>query len=138
MIYLLDTNVLSEGVRPEPDSRVLSLIVARQYDCATSATAWEEFIVGIELLPASARRKRLDAYRWQLLESGLEILPFDQTAAEWMADERARLIGSGRTPAYRDLQIAAVAATCNLTLVTRNVADFKPFKGLRVENWFRE
>ena len=115
---------------------MLSRIVARQYDWCTSATAWEEFMLGIRSLPTSKRRKHLEAYRQQLLDAGLEILPFDRTAADWMAGERSRLLKKGSTPAYRDTQIAAVAATQKLTLVTRNVGDFREFSGVRIENWF--
>lgn len=115
---------------------MLSRIVARQYDWCTSATAWEEFMRGIRSLPASKRRKHLEAYRQHLLDAGLEILPFDRTAADWMAGERSRLLKKGSTPAYRDTQIAAVAATQKLTLVTRNVGDFREFIGVRIENWF--
>jgi tRNA(fMet)-specific endonuclease VapC len=53
-----------------------------------------------------------------------------------MAGERARLLKRGMTPPYRDAQIAAVAATQDLTLVTRNTEDYKTFRGLRMENWF--
>ncbi len=64
------------------------------------------------------------------------MLPFDRAAAEWMGVERARLLKAGVAPAYRDAQIAAVAATRKLVVVTRNVADFRAFRGLRVQNWF--
>ena len=77
-----------------------------------------------------------EAYRQQLLDAGLEILPFDRTAADWMAGERSRLLKKGSTRAYRDTQVAAVAATQKLTLVTRNVGDFREFSGVRIQNWF--
>lgn len=93
-------------------------------------------MLGVRSLPASRRRKDLEAYRRHLLDAGLEILPFDRDAADWMAGERSRLLKRGSTPAYRDAQIAAVAATRELTLVTRNVGDFRGFGGIRIENWF--
>jgi tRNA(fMet)-specific endonuclease VapC len=136
VIYLLDTNTFSDAAKTEPNRRVLSRLIARQFDWCTSATAWEEFMLGVRSLSPTARGKRLDAYRGALLEAGLEILPFDQRAAEWMGAERARLLKKGATPAYRDAQIAAVAATHDLTLVTRNVDDFRAFRDLRIQNWF--
>lgn len=136
MLFLVDTNTLCEPAKPEPNARVLSRLVARQFDWATSATAWEEFIAGVAALPRSERRRRLEAYRDSLIEGGLEVLPFDRPAAEWMGAERARLQRRGVTPAYRDAQIAAVAATRSLILVTRNIADFRRFGGVRVQNWF--
>jgi predicted nucleic acid-binding protein len=136
VIFLLDTNTFCEGAKQQPHRKVLSRLIARQFDWTTSATAWEEFLCGIRALPQSARRRQLDEYRQSLQGGGLEILAFDQPAAEWMATERARLTKKGTVPAYRDAQIAAVAATHRLVLVTRNVDDFRPFSGLHIQNWF--
>lgn len=136
MIFLVDTNTFCEAARPEPNRRVLSRLIARQFDWATSATAWEEFIAGVAALPRSARRSKLEAYHESLIDGGLSVLPFDRAAAEWMGAERARLRKRGVTPAYRDAQIAAVAATHKLIVVTRNVDDFTRFAGVRVQNWF--
>ncbi|HKT74602.1 MAG TPA: PIN domain-containing protein [Steroidobacteraceae bacterium] len=136
MIFVVDTNTLSEPMKPEPNRKVLSLLTSRQFDWGTSATAWEEFTLGIRVLSTSARRNELEAYRRGLLNGGLEIVPFDAPAADWMASERARLLKKGATPAYRDAQIAAVAASRALVLVTRNVEDFKGFRGLKIQNWF--
>ena len=66
----------------------------------------------------------------------LVILPYDEAAADWHADERARLSAIGLTPPFADGQIAAVAAVNGLVLVTRNVADFQHFQGLTIENWY--
>jgi predicted nucleic acid-binding protein len=136
VIFLVDTNTFCEAVRPEPNRRVLSRLVARQFDWVTSATAWEEFTVGIRSLQPSERRRKLEAFRDGLIVGGLDVLPFDRAAAEWMGVERARLLKAGVAPAYRDAQIAAVAATRKLVVVTRNVADFRAFRRLRVQNWF--
>lgn len=136
MIFVVDTNTFSEPMKPEPNRKVLSRLTSRQVDWGTSATAWEEFTLGIRALPAAARRNELEAYRRGLLNGGLEIVPFDEPAADWMASERARLLKKAATPTYRDAQIAAVAASRELVLVTRNVEDFKGFRGLKIQNWF--
>lgn len=68
-----------------------------------------------------------------LLNSGMIILPFEQAAAEWFAQERARLKTTGQTCAYADGEIAAVS---NLILVSRNTSDFACFQNLTVHNWF--
>jgi len=135
-MFLVDTNTFSEPLKTEPNRKVLSLLTARQFDWGTSATAWEEFTLGIRSLAPSRRRTDLESYRLSLLNAGLEIVPFDEAAAEWMADERARLLRKGMTPAYRDAQIAATAGSRDLALVTRNVDDFRGFRGLKVLNWF--
>ena len=136
MIFLVDTNTFYEAAKVEPNRQVLSRLVALQFDWATSATAWEEFTAGIGALPRSERRSKLEAYRDSLIDGGIEVLPFDRAAAEWMGTERARLRKRGVTPAYRDAQIAAVAATRKLIVVTRNVRDFRAFSGVRAQNWF--
>jgi predicted nucleic acid-binding protein len=115
---------------------VLSLLTSKQFDWGTSATAWEEFTLGIRVLVPSRRRTELEAYRRGLQNGGLQILAFDEPAADWMASERARLLKKGTAPAYRDAQIAAVAGSRDLVLVTRNVRDFKGFRGLKIQNWF--
>ncbi|MGH8148999.1 MAG: PIN domain-containing protein [Steroidobacteraceae bacterium] len=136
MIFLVDTSTFSEPMKPEPNRKVLSQLTSRQFDWGTSATAWEEFTLGIRVLPPSARRNGLEAYRRGLQNGGLEVLAFDESAADWMARERARLLKKGTSPAYRDAQIAAVAGSRGLALVTRNVEDFKGFLGLKIQNWF--
>ena len=87
-------------------------------------------------MPEGVRRRDLAAYLVALLDTSLAVLPYGQKAALWHADERARLEALGRRPAHLDGQIAAVAATNNLTVVTRNTRHFVDFADLRVENWF--
>ena len=65
----------------------------------------------------------------------MTILPYDEQAAEWHANERARLASLGQMPAFVDGQIAAVAKVNGLILVTRNTPDFEIFSGLKLENW---
>jgi tRNA(fMet)-specific endonuclease VapC len=65
----------------------------------------------------------------------LPILPYDEAAAEWHAMERARLAALGRTLPFVDGQIAAIAQTNNLVLVTANAVDFRDFAGLTIEDW---
>jgi tRNA(fMet)-specific endonuclease VapC len=65
----------------------------------------------------------------------LPILPYDERAAEWLAEERIRLEKAGRRTAVVDGQIAAVAATNGIPVVSANLADFSVFRGLAVQNW---
>jgi tRNA(fMet)-specific endonuclease VapC len=106
--------------------------------CATSSIVLMELYFGASLLPEGTKSKRLiqtyDA--WFGGSPAMDVLSFDAKAAYWTATENAKLQKIGKTRPWRDSQIAAVAATQNLILVTRNVADFKPFKQLKIENWF--
>jgi tRNA(fMet)-specific endonuclease VapC len=65
----------------------------------------------------------------------MPILNYSMEAADWHAQERARLSQVEQTPLYADGQIAAIAAVNQLILVTRNVADFENFRELQLENW---
>lgn len=131
--YLLDTNVLSEPLRPAPDRRVLRWIEKHREAAATAAPVWHELRFGCHRLPPSTKRQMLERYLEEVLEPSLPVLPYDREAAEWHAEERARLTSMGRTPAFVDGQIAAVAAVNDLTVVTLNPRQFRPFQGLAIE-----
>lgn len=87
-------------------------------------------------MPDSNRRRAIEAYLQEEVKAKLPILPYTQEAAEWFAQERARLFSIGLTPSYVDGQIAAIAKVNNLILVTRNVSDYANFQDLPIENWF--
>ena len=104
-------------------------------DAAIAAVVWHELRFGVARLPAGRRREALSAFVAGLA-SRFSVLPYDQGAAEWHAGERARLERAGRSAPFADGQIAAVAVTNDLRLVTRNVADFAEFADLAVESWW--
>lgn len=133
--YLLDTNVLSELAKRQPDIAVEKNVQAHQLVCAVAAPCLEELVFGIERLALSTKREMLQ--RWlEGVSSRFIILPFDARCALWLGRERARLSQLGKPAPRTDGEIAAIAATNGLVLVTRNVADFQHFTGLQVENWF--
>ncbi|MDO9167623.1 MAG: type II toxin-antitoxin system VapC family toxin [Methylobacter sp.] len=134
--YLLDSNILSEPARLKPDDNVLEQLANHDGKYATASIVWHELVYGCELLTASKRKKQLQSYLAMLLVNGLSILPYDQAAADWYAKERARLKRQGKTCAYADGEIAAIAVSQNLTLVTRNIKDFDSFQDLSLQNWF--
>ncbi len=72
----------------------------------------------------------------EIVRSTIPILPYDINAATWHALERARLTSLGKTPAFADSQIAAVAKVNGLILVTNNVSDYQDFLEVTVVNWF--
>lgn len=133
--YLLDTNVLSEPLRPRPNNSVLDMLKKTREECATAAIVWHELLTGCERLPKSARRKALESYLFEVVAASMLILPYDSDAAAWHAVERARLMNAGKTAPFADGQIAAIASTNSLTLVTFNTVDYKSFKGLLLADW---
>lgn len=67
----------------------------------------------------------------------MQVLLFDEPCAETFGQVRARLLKTGITVSATDMQIAAVALTHDLTLVTHNVRDFRAIPDLRIEDWLQ-
>ena len=63
-------------------------------------------------------------------------MSYTKEAATWHGKETARLQNIGKSPPFLDAQIASVAKTNDLILVTRNIIDFQNFTELKLENWF--
>jgi tRNA(fMet)-specific endonuclease VapC len=133
--FLLDTNIVSEPLRPAPDPTILARLHEHQAEIAIAAVVWHELWFGCLRLPRSAKREAIERYLQSVISPTIPILAYDGRAAEWHSAERARLTSLGRTPAFADGQIAAIARTNNLILVTRNVDDFAPFEGLQIAPW---
>lgn len=133
--YLLDTNVLSEPLRPHPNDVVIRRLSEYRPICVTTSIVWHELWFGCLRLPTSLRRERIEHYLLQMVQLAFPILPYDERAATWYAAERARLTALGLTPSYADGQIAAVAAVNGLILVTHNPAHFQYYAGLQIEDW---
>ena len=92
---------------------------------------------GVARLPASKKKSAIEAYLDEAVRGTLPILPYDEAAALWHANKRARLGRRGRPPSAADGQIAAIARANDLILVTANMKDFRRFRELSVENWSR-
>ena len=104
-------------------------------ECAIGAPVWHELTYGCRRLPKGKRRSALEAYLRDVVHGSFLILPYDEAAAAWHGDERARLEALGRPAPFVDGQIAAIAHVNGLVLATVNKKDFAGFKGLTVENW---
>lgn len=133
--YLLDTNVISEPLRPKPHPKILQRLQKHQEQLAIAAIVWHELLFGCYRLPASAKRTAIENYLLQVVAPSVTILPYDEPAADWHAAERARLVSAGKTPSFADGQIAAIARTNDLILVTLNLADYADFRDLALEDW---
>lgn len=125
-MIILDTNVLSELMRPAPSAAVENW-VSRQPVAGIfiSAITEAELRYGLALLPEGRRQRQLVTEVEAMLaeEFAGRILPFDSPAASAYARIAARR-RSGRPIAQADAQIAAIAASRGASLATRNVADF--------------
>ena len=136
LCYLLDTNVLSEPMQKRPSSTVLEKLEYHRQQVGTASVVWHEMWFGCQRLPESRKQKALELYLIEIVKPIVPLLPYDAESAKWHAVERARLAKSGQTPPFVDGQIAAIAHTNNLILVTRNISDYKSFFDLTLENWY--
>ncbi|KOR32678.1 twitching motility protein PilT [Achromatium sp. WMS3] len=133
--YLLDTNILSEVIKPTPVHSVINAVAHHKKSLATATIVLHEIMYGCFRLPPSKRRTNIQQYIETVILSELPIFPYDENAARWHAQQRADLARQGTTPSFIDGQIAAIAKTNELILVTRNISDFRYFLDLQVENW---
>ena len=135
MRYLLDTNTVSEPLRPNPAAGVLRRLREHGGEAAIPAPVWHELRFGCARLARSRRREAVERYIETVVLASFPILDYDREAADWHARERARLGADGRTPPFVDGQIAAIAHVNDLILVTSNARDFDGFRELRVQSW---
>ena len=133
--YLLDTSIVSAPISMRPHPGILARLNEHGSECAIAAPVWHELTYGCRRLPRGKRRATLEAYLRDVVQASFPILAYDEAAATWHGEERARLDALGRPAPFVDGQIAAIAQVHGLVLVTTNDKDFARFKGLRIENW---
>lgn len=133
--YLLDTSIVSAPISVRPHPAILERLNEHGSECAIAAPVWHELTYGCRRLPRGKRRATLEAYLREVVRASFPILAYDEAAATWHGEERARLDALGRPAPFVDGQIAAIAQVHELVLVTMNDRDFVRFKGLKVENW---
>ena len=136
--FLLDTNVLSELIKPKPEPKVLQWIAATDEDLLfLSVLALGEIRKGIARLRGGLRRTKLESW----LETGLRsrfsgrILPIDEAIADRWGTLTAVAADRGRPVPVIDGLLAATALHHNLTLVTRNSSNVAATGALVVNPW---
>jgi predicted nucleic acid-binding protein len=135
-MIVLDTNVLSEFMRIEPDTQVLAWVDAQPaMELSISAVTAAEILHGIARLPSGKRKQKLEAHAMAMFEEDFagRILPFDVHAAVEYATLVAGCEAKGRAVSIADAQIAAICRTHGVSVATRNVRDFN-FSGVEVIN----
>lgn len=127
-MIILDTNVVSELVRPRPEPAVLRWLDGQNaLDLATTAVTSAELLVGIEMMPNGARRRGLEIAVERVVDELLagRVLSFDVDAAPFYAEIGATRQRAGRPIDIPDAQIAAICRLHGATLATRNERDFE-------------
>ena len=127
-MFVLDTNVVSELMRPEPNPGVVAWVAKRRAThLFLSAIGEAELRYGVAIMPAGRRRDALAAAVDGLVRDDFagRVLPFDSAAARAFAGIAAARRGAGRPVCQADCQIAAIAQAGGMAVVTRNVRDFE-------------
>jgi predicted nucleic acid-binding protein len=135
-MIVLDTNVLSEVLKPSPSAAVVSWLSAQEpAEVFVTAITQAEVLYGLELLPAGKRRANLLAAADKLFSEDFDgrILAFEEASARHFAKIVAARSSAGRPIAQFDGMIAAICSTRRAALATRNVSDFENC-GVRVIN----
>jgi toxin FitB len=136
-VILLDTNVLSEFMRPQPLGSVVAWLDEQPAnEVYTSAISRAEIELGLLLMPPGKRQEALSqAARAMFAEDFAgRCLPFDEDAARQYARIVSVRMRAGQPISVEDAQIAAIALAYRMPLATRNTADFKLIDGLEVVN----
>ncbi len=137
-MILLDTNVISELMRPAPDAAVQTWLDAlAPQDLATTTVTVAELGAGLVMLPDGARRTELRRRAAELLQQGFRerIFHFDLDAAAAYADLFGLRRRAGRPTSGFDLMIAAIAKVRGMAVATRNVSDFEGCGVILVDPW---
>ena len=133
-MYLIDTNVLSEVIRPQPN-----LAVVRKLLTTDPALRFASEITRYELRFGAMLRDDGEAL-WARIEQRIlplaHWLPVDATVVMAAADRGAMLRRSGQSIEWSDLMLAATACAHGLIVVTRNIRHFDRLPDTPVENWF--
>jgi hypothetical protein len=126
-VLILDTNVISEILRPEPHETVVQWFEEQpRHQLFTTAITQAEILYGITLLPTGSRRQKLLEIAEAIFEEDLSsrVLAFGAEAAGYYAQIAAARRSAGRPISQFDAMIAAIARLHDGKLVTRNVSDF--------------
>lgn len=135
-MILVDTNVISEFMRPEPNKNVYDYLFQwHAHEAFVSSVTVAEIYQGIEMLPRGKKKTLLKSLADQNFDyfSG-RVLSFEENEAHIYAQIMAGRIKIGRPVNKFDAMIASISVSHNLDLVTRNVKDFEGISELKVIN----
>jgi len=126
-VPVFDTNVLSELMRPAPNTAITSWVAEQTTSTLyLTAVSEAELRYGLAIMPPGRRRDGLAQGLERMLRTGFanRILPFDSSAAYTYAEIAAARRALGRPMPEANCQIAAIARSRDIAVVTRNVRDF--------------
>mgnify|MGYP001297359493 CR=1 FL=1 len=137
-MIVLDTNVLSELIRPAPDPHVLAWMEAQPADALfTTAITRCEMLFGARILPPGRRRDGLLAEIAAIFSTDMagRVLAYDEAAADAHVEISVQRRAQGRPVSPSDMMIAGIVRSLEATLATRNVRDFEGCGITLVDPW---
>lgn len=124
--YVIDSNVISEAVKPRSDPNVLRFLANSLEDIWLPTVVIYEVLYGVANMPHGSRRDDLQRdYDDLFALLRARIIPFDEESARWAATFRSASERSGRDIRWADPMIAGTARAHGLAIATRNVDDFR-------------
>ena len=138
MMLVLDTNVISELMKTEPDPQVIAWLDAQSTGSVwTTSISIFEISFGLNALPGGKRKRALqDAFDAMLAEDlEYHVLDFDRAAANRAGEISAKLHGLGRPVEIRDVQIAGIVSVRHAILATRNLKHFQDTNTSVINPW---
>lgn len=137
-MIVLDTNVLSELMRPQPNANVVAWLNRHADDeILMTAVTWAELLFGVVRLPVGRRQADLQETVVKMFVQNFvdRVAPFDEFAAPHFAEFTALRQRAGRPIVSADAQIAAICRSIGAQLATRNTQDFEGLGLALVNPW---
>jgi len=137
-MIVLDTNVVSELMRPVPEPSVEAWIADRDgASLFLTAVSEAELRYGVAAMPVGQRQELLSAALEAMLlhDFAGRVLPFDSAAAQAYATIAAERRAAGQPAAQSDAQIAAIARCRSMAVATRNLPDFEGMGVELIDPW---
>ena len=131
MRYMLDTNICIYCIKNKPEKVLIRLQRHDPSEICISSVTYAELVYGVE----KSQAKEKNRLALTLLLANIDILVFDDAAAETYGEVRAELEKQGTPIGSMDMMIAGHAKSLGYTIVTNNTREFDRVKGLKVENW---
>ncbi|MCL1922505.1 MAG: type II toxin-antitoxin system VapC family toxin [Propionibacteriaceae bacterium] len=135
-MIVLDTNVVSETLKPHPDEGVIQWLTTHGNDTTITAITVAEISVGIEILPEGKRKRDLRQWIGEVFDSyESRVLVLDNQSARIYGSLVARRRSQGNPLTTEDAMIAAICTVGGFPLATRNTKDFEGLDLTLINPW---